>query len=131
MTTAERHTEISEEFLQHSRAELAAGDLLQASEKAWGAVAHCINSISKQRGWPVGSHRKLIDNARRLILSDGGGQDTELLLLRLGAVQTLHKNFYEELMSEDEVRETIANASELVSALRRLAATLEKPLRSR
>ncbi|MXW94335.1 MAG: hypothetical protein F4110_08480 [Acidimicrobiaceae bacterium] len=127
MTTAERHTEISEEFLQHSRAELAAGDLLQASEKAWGAVAHCINSISKQRGWPVGSHRKLIENARSLILSDGGGQETEMLLLRLVAVQTLHKNFYEELMSEDEVRETIANASELVSALRRLAARWRSP----
>ena len=121
MTTEQRHTEISEEFLRHSRAELAAGDILQASEKAWGAVAHCINSISKQRGWPVGSHRKLIDNARRLIRSDGEGQDTKLLLLQLGDAQQLHKNFYEELMSEDEVRERIANASELVAALRRLA----------
>lgn len=122
MTTAQRHTEISEEFLRHSRAELAAGDLLQASEKAWGAVAHCVNSISKQRGLPVGSHRMLINNARELIGAAGDGEEAELLLLRLAAAQTLHKNFYEELMSEDEVREAIANASELVAALRRLAA---------
>ncbi|MCY4069453.1 MAG: hypothetical protein OXE79_10185 [Acidimicrobiaceae bacterium] len=122
MTTARRHVEISEEFLRHSQTELAAGDLLQASEKAWGAVAHCVNSISKQRGWPVGSHRKLIDNARRLIISAGESSETDLLLLRLGAAQMLHKNFYEELMSEDEVRERIANATELVAALTRLAA---------
>ncbi len=125
MTTSQRHAEISQEFLRHSRDELAAGDLLQASEKAWGAVAHCINSISKQRGWPLGSHRKLIDNARKLILSAGESQETDLLLLRLGAAQMLHKNFYEELMSEDEVCERIANASELVAALKRLDARLK------
>jgi len=33
MTTSQRHAEISQEFLRHSRDELAAGDLLQASGK--------------------------------------------------------------------------------------------------
>ncbi len=120
MTTVQLHTEISDEFLRHSRVELAAGDLLQASEKAWGAVAHCINSISKQRGWPVGSHRKLIDNARRLIRSEAESQEVDLLLLRLAAAQMLHKNFYEEYLSEDEVCERIENASQLVAVLKRL-----------
>ena len=120
MTTAERHTEICEEFLEHAREELAAGELLQAGEKAWGAVAHCINSVSKQRGWPVGTHRKLIDNARRLILTSGD-EASRLLLLQLEAVQSLHRNFYEELMSEEQVRDGISHASELVAALKRIA----------
>lgn len=120
MTTAERHTQICEEFLEHAREELAAGELLQAGEKAWGAVAHCINSVSKQREWPVGTHRKLIDNARRLILTSGE-EAGRLLLLQLEAVQSLHRNFYEELMSEEQVRDGISHASELVAALERIA----------
>jgi len=76
----------------------------------------------------IGQRMHLTDvYARTLIRGDSESQEAELLLLRLGAAQTLHKNFYEELMSEDEVRESIANASELVTALRRLAGDARQP----
>ena len=60
MATAEQHQEISTQFLTHAEDELRKGDLLQASEKAWGAVSHYVNSVARQRGWPLGSHSLLI-----------------------------------------------------------------------
>ena len=70
VATAEQHREISTHFLEHAEDELRKGDLLQASEKAWGAVSHYVNSIARQRNWPLGSHRRLIENANKLISGD-------------------------------------------------------------
>lgn len=120
-TTAQRHEEICDQFLAHAREELASGDLLQAAEKAWGAVSHCVNSIAKQRGWPVGTHRLTINNARRLIDADPDPDQSDRLRLQLQAAQLLHRNFYEELMTADDVAEGISDAAQLVAALRRLA----------
>ena len=39
------------------------GDLLQASKKAWGAVAHYLKSVAKYRGWQNRTHRDLTDIA--------------------------------------------------------------------
>ena len=49
MATAEQHRKISTQFLEHAEDELRKGDLLQASEKAWGAVSHYVNSIARQQ----------------------------------------------------------------------------------
>ncbi|MCY4422575.1 MAG: hypothetical protein OXC06_05840 [Acidimicrobiaceae bacterium] len=119
MTTAERHEAICDQFLDHAEDELRSGDLLQAAEKAWGAFAHCINSIAKRRGWKVGTHQRLKANANRLI--DRDLEQAAYRRLLLGAVESLHVNFYQELMTEDEVRRGIDNARELVDALRDLA----------
>ena len=59
MATAERHAEISAIFLGHAEDLFRAGDSLQASEKAWGAVAHRLKSIAQRRNWPSGSHQAL------------------------------------------------------------------------
>ena len=63
LVTAAQHREISAQFLDHAEDEFRRGDLLQASEKAWGAVSHCVNAVARQRSWPLGSHRRLIENA--------------------------------------------------------------------
>ena len=49
MSTAARHQEISDVFLEHAEDEFEKGDLLQASEKTWGAVAHYVKSVARNR----------------------------------------------------------------------------------
>lgn len=122
-TIPQRHDEISDQFLVHAREELASGDLLQAAEKAWGAISHCVNAVVKREGWPTGTHRKTLNNALRLIDSDAHLADHRKLQLQ--AVQSLHRNFCEELMTEDEVRFGISQAADLVASLRRLADAIE------
>ena len=46
MTTSVEHVRISDRFLGQAQSEFERGDLLQASEKAWGAVAHYVKLAS-------------------------------------------------------------------------------------
>ena len=52
-----RHIEISHHFIQHADLMLADGELLQASEKAWGAAVHRLKAIATRRNWRHSSHR--------------------------------------------------------------------------
>ena len=115
VATEEQHRDISAQFLDHAEDEFRKGDLLQASEKAWGAVSHYVNSIARQRSWPLGSHRQLIDNANYLINRDPANASERRRLLR--SISALHANFYQAYLDEDSIREGIEDAKELIRAL--------------
>ena len=93
MATVARHQDISNRFLEHAEEEFEKGDLLQASEKTWGAVAHCVKSVARKHGWPNKSHRDVSNNADRLIrLTEDPRQNQRLFHV----VTNLHVNFYED-----------------------------------
>ncbi len=115
LATAEEHREISIQFLDHAEDELRKGDLLQASEKAWGAVSHFVNYVARQRNWHLGSHERLIENANRLISEDPAHATHNRRLLR--SIEALHANFYQAFLNEDSVREGIEDAKELIRTL--------------
>ena len=115
VATAQQHREISAQFLNHAEDELRKGDLLQASEKAWGAVSHYVNSVARQRSWPLGSHNRLIENANRLIRQDPAQAVHKRRLLR--SIEALHANFYQAFLDEDSVRDGIEDAKELIGGL--------------
>ena len=48
---AARNMEISHNFLRQAREELVKEDLLQASNKAWGAAAYAIKAVAEKRRW--------------------------------------------------------------------------------
>ena len=115
MATTARHREISEQFLAKARVEFADGDLLQSSEKAWGAVAHYVKAVAEARGWAHQSHYDVRKNARRLIaLTD----DPEQCARFFGLVENLHVNFYEETFTQEEVRLSIKDAGALIDAFK-------------
>jgi hypothetical protein len=63
------HALTAQDFLTASDREFAAGDVLQASEKLWGAAgaaAHAIMAVANQRGLDHGTHRALINAARQI-----------------------------------------------------------------
>ena len=115
MATTVRHEEISSRFLDQAEAEFERGDMLQASEKAWGAVAHYVKSVAKARGWPDGSHRDIADNAKRLLdrAPDPDGNRTKFALINV-----LHVNFYEEELDSKDVKLGIGHARALIAAMR-------------
>ena len=115
LATSEQHRDISNQFLDHAEDEFRKGDLLQASEKAWGAVSHYVNSVARQRNWPLGSHRQLIENANELISWDPAHAIERRRLLR--SISALHANFYQAHLDEDSVREGIEDAKDLINAL--------------
>ena len=115
MATVKRHEDICDQFLRDAEAELGIGDLLQASEKAWGAVAHYAKSVASERGWAHRTHRDVHVAARRLVeLTDDPVRNAE----RLGLAHSLHQNFYEDVFEAGQVRDGLRSIAALVSALK-------------
>ena len=85
------YREASRRFLTQAHAELEAGDLQQASEKAWGAAAQMVKAAATVRGWEHDQHRHLWVAARELSNEAGDPEIHDLF----GVAHNLHTNFYE------------------------------------
>ena len=88
----------------------------QASEKAWGSVAHCLKSIAKRRGWRNQSHRDLSWIVNRLANESDDPHRIYTLYIN---INSLHSNFYEDWFDYNTVRDGIAEAKEFVVRLER------------
>ena len=110
----DEHTQISRRFLEHARIELAQGDRLQAGEKVWGAAAHALKAVGKQRGWNHDKHSHIFDIGEHL----GREFDKEELFDRyLARADYVHRNFYENDRSELSIGYAIADVERLVDEL--------------
>ena len=116
----QEHVQTAQEFLEDADREFAAGDTLQGSEKMWGAASHAIIAVAQARGWQFGTHRVMINAARRI----ANEQDDDGLRAGLVAAQHFHANFYHGFMFiEDDdfepnaelVRRFVARMLELAS----------------
>ena len=112
----ERHEETSDRFIGHASDWYVKGDLPQASEKAWGAVAHYLNAVAKSRGWSnSSSHQDISEIADDLAVeTDDPGRVRSLYI----SAEGLHRNFYEDRMPDAMVGRGIEDAMELLELLR-------------
>ena len=106
----------SAHYLSQASEEFARGDLLQASEKGWGATAQMVKAVAEERGWEHSQHAELI-RAMRRIVEETGDQE---LWLSFGATRDLHENFYEGQMSERDVEYHLGQVLRLTDRLRGL-----------
>ncbi len=108
-----KYTEMSQRYIRQAEEEFQKGDLTQASEKAWGAVALAIKSIAVQRGWFHNRHDLLYAISEQIT--------DELVRPDLGrlfrSASLLHTNFYEEWMLEGYVRDAIDDAKAYLQEL--------------
>ena len=111
--TIQKYRQAGEHFLDRARLELAAGDLAQASEKGWGAVAQILKAIAEQRGWEHDRHRHYLRITSRLRAETGDGEIRRLF----GAASLLHENFYENEMQPDEVAESLDDVGAFLDKL--------------
>ena len=113
----EAHVRISRQFMRQADEEVAKGDRLQASEKAWGAAAHAVKAVAQQRGWRHDGHRYLFDAIDSIYRETG---DRELRDL-FGRANSLHMNFYEDWQSDEYVQDGIERVKVLLKKLEPLA----------
>ena len=88
--TPDEHAAISRRFIQQASDELRKGDRIQASEKTWGALAHGVKAIAKERGWLHEGHHTLVSGGRHLGIEFGHPR----LVLATDNADKLHRNFY-------------------------------------
>ena len=91
MARTDWHAETAAEFLARARGYLSDDDLLQASEKGWGAAAQMVKAAAEARGWNHSGQRQLHQTVERLVAETG---QPELRTL-FNATNTLHANFYD------------------------------------
>ena len=104
MMAVEAHRETALAFLDASDREFDAGDVLQASEKLWGAFSHAITAVCKQRGWDCGTHRQLVNSARQLVMEDGPSYHIPGDLgVAIAEARHFHNNFYNGSLEDYEI----------------------------
>ena len=121
---AVRNAGICAELLTAAREELTAGDLLQASEKIWGATAFAVKAVAEKRRWFNEADWKLRRAAS--ILSDELGQPE---LMRCYALaRDAHFNFYRHEYGDRDIEQALEAAVDLAAMLTpTLAADYQPP----
>ena len=109
----------SRKLLAQGREELARGDVLQASEKGWGAAAQMLKAIAERRGWEHGKHRHLSRVASHL-RSETGDRD---VFRWFQVAEALHGNFYENQMEPTDVGESLDDVERFLDKLEPLTSS--------
>jgi hypothetical protein len=107
------HTLASRELFAKAEEALAQDDLLQASEKGWGAAAHMVKAVAERRGWRHNGHREL-HQAVNLLTQEM--RDREISVL-FNSASALHSNFYENWMPREMVQISLEQVREFLQKL--------------
>ena len=112
-----RYWQMSEYLIRKAQEELDTGeDLMQASEKAWGSVAHAIKSISATRGWAHHYHLLLRDAIAILRLE----YDSPGLVPLYSSAEAMHSNFYEHQLERMDLQFHLNDCRALLGELDRI-----------
>ena len=108
-----RNAAIARRFLDDADREFAAGDLLQSSEKLWGAACHALKALCRQRGWAHAKYAQRRHAAQRL--SDEQGDPA--IFANFKIAQSCHANFYNDWMYAEDVDTSRAYIRALVGKI--------------
>ena len=109
----EDHAVHSDRLIRHAWEQLEQGDRLQASEKAWGAVAHALKDIAARRGWRNRAHTHNEVIAVHLAKLSGD----ERIFPLYQTAEMLHRNYYEDWKGEAALRMGLESVAELLPRL--------------
>ena len=107
------HIQTAQDFLEAADRKFEAGDVLQGSEKMWGAASHAVMAVSQRRGWPFGSHNAMRVAVRRLAEEN----EDPFIEAAFGVAEKFHANFYHDFMESEERQSSSASVRLLVSRL--------------
>ena len=114
--SVEDRAQISKRLIQQARDELEAGDRLQATEKAWGALAQMMKAHGQQRGWlNLGGHRTVGHIARQLAAEYADPRITDAYI----GADDGHRNFYDNEMSPPQIEGIITVVGKVLPDLER------------
>ena len=94
----QEHSQTAQVFIVDANREFASGDLVQGSEKLWGAASHAVMAVAQQRGWNYRSHRSLKNAAIQLSRE----QNDPTIEAYFAVAEKFHRNFYHDDMEDWE-----------------------------
>ena len=109
-----KHLPKAKEYWSKWPAYLAEGDLCQAGEKGWGAVAQLAKAVATHRGWNHFGHEEIRAVIRQLA---GESNNREAIRRSLMYAEVLHGNFYEINLDRVDTELALTDAKFLMSVL--------------
>ena len=97
----QEHIDTARTFVEAAESEFAAGDVLQGSEKLWGAASHAVTAVAQDRGWNHGKHGAMKAAVRQL----ADGHEGLALVAGFAAARALHANSYHDFMEDDDLQD--------------------------
>ena len=94
-----KHLAQAKDYWRKAPLELAQGDICQAGEKGWGAVAQLTKAVATMRGWHHYDHVAIQEVITALMQELPEQQDD--IDAGLSAAERLHGNFYEVYMTPE------------------------------
>ena len=116
----ESHAVSSQNLFDHADDMVADKDLLQASEKTWGSVAHALKAIARTRNWPLDSHSDYSVVADYVAEQVGNRKIGTLV----SSVENIHRNFYDGNHDMNVVKNRLVDVAEVLPLLQKANATL-------
>ena len=110
-----KHLPKAREYWSKWPAYLADGDLCQAGEKGWGAVAQLTKAVATHRGWQHSDHDRLREVIRAV--GDEAGEQREVISRGLTSADVLHGNFYEVFLDRFQTELALNDVAMLIEAL--------------
>lgn len=107
------HT-LSEKYLGEAKELLSKGDIVQSSEKLWGATSLTVKTVAAKRGLKLEKHGSLWSFISKLSKESG---DKDIITL-FQVANSLHWNFYENQMNEEVLEIATENIEKLISKLK-------------
>lgn len=96
---ADDHAQTALDFLAASDREFDAGDIVQGSQKLWGAATHAMTAVAIRRGWEHDGHRALKVAAGRLSCE----YDDVRIRYEFGIAEKFRNNFHLNTMPGFEI----------------------------
>jgi len=116
MILREKYTALSRDLLTKAQEALTQGDLVQASEKGWGAAAQMVKAVAAKRRWRHNGHGALFQVVDRLVEETGNPQ----LDILFQVANSLHNNFYENWLPIGAVERGLDRVREFVQSMDRI-----------
>ena len=95
---ATQHIETARQFLVDADREFESGEILQASEKLWGAASHVVIAEMHRREMSASGHRAMVLAVQQFTEEE----DDPALSDMFAGARALHANFYHGFMEDYE-----------------------------
>ncbi len=106
----EKHARLAQQFLENAKREIAAGDLVQGSEKLWGAASQAIKAYCASRNLPHAKYQ----HRRRAVIELAAQQSNPSIRMAFGIAESCHANFYNDWMEREHLDTYLPDIEELV-----------------
>ena len=112
-THQQKHARLARQLLDPADHEMTAGDLLQSSEKLWGATSHALKALCESRGWKHSKYAHREQAIKRLAAE----QEDESIRASFRIAEACHANFYNDWLSAKELEDNREVIQRLVSEI--------------